>query len=349
MDASRLRLAPFPADDDAPYLRLLHRAVKERGVDVLELGSVAETARRVQVDVVHLHWLEYLVSGGAVRSAARGLRLARALRRLRRSGTRIVWTVHNLHPHERRHPFVEELVARAAVRNADSLIVHSRYAAGKVAETYGAGHKVAVIPHGNFVGLYPPAARSRAETRAELGIPADAFTYLVFGQMRRYKRIPQAIRAFRSLRDPDLRLLLAGAARDDVLRAEIEAAARGDPRVLQQFEHVPDERVVELHEAADACVLPYRQVFSSGALLLALSLGLPAVAPAEGSAEVAGPPALERVDDDDLAGALLAVRGGDQAERRRAAHAAAARFAWGPIAERTLALYERPPVASRWD
>jgi glycosyltransferase involved in cell wall biosynthesis len=336
-----LRLAPFPADERAPYLRLLHGALSERDVEVLELGSVREATGPARVDVVHLHWLEYLLGGGRVRSLMRGLRLTAALRRLARSSTRLVWTVHNLRPHERRNPLVERLVTRSALRHADTVIAHSAYAARRMAETYGTERPIEVVPHGNFVGFYPPPTRSREETRAELGLPAGAFTYLIFGQVRRYKRIPEAIAAFRTLASGDARLLVAGSVADDALRAELEEAAAGDSRVRLLPEHVPDERVAELHDAADACVLPYRQVFSSGALLLALSLGVPAVAPWEGSAEVATPPALEPFEEGRLPDALRAIRRGDQAARRRAARAAAAGFGWDPIADRTLKLYER--------
>jgi beta-1,4-mannosyltransferase len=338
--ADGLSLAPFPADARAPYLRLLHGALAERGVKVLDLGSVREAGPTAHVDVVHLHWLEYLVGGGRLRSLVRGVRLAAALRRLRRSRTRLVWTVHNLRPHDRRNPFVEELVTRSALRNADAVIAHSGYAARRMAETYGSGRAIEVVPHGNFVGFYPPSSRSRAETRAALGLPPDAFTFLIFGQLRRYKRIPEAITAFRTLPDPDARLVVAGAAGDESLRAELAQAAAGDARAVLRLEHVPDEGVAELHEAADAAVLPYRQVFSSGALLLALSLGLPAVAPWEGSTEIAAPPALEPFEEGRLPDALRAIRRGDPAERRRAARAAAGRFDWEPIAERTLELYE---------
>jgi beta-1,4-mannosyltransferase len=339
--SSQLRLAPFPADDRAPYLRLLHGALTERDVKVLELGSVREAAGPAHVDVVHLHWLEFLVQGGRIRSLVRGLRLAAALRRLARSSTRLVWTVHNLRPHERQNPVVEKLVTRSALRHADTVIAHSRYAADRMTETYGAERDIEVVPHGNFVGFHPPPARSREETRTALGLPRGAFTYLIFGQLRAYKRIPEAIAAFSTLPDADVRMVVAGGVSDPALRAQLEAAGAKDSRVRLWLEHVPDQRVAELHDAADACVLPYRQVFSSGALLLALSLGIPVVVPQEGTAEIAGQPALEPFEEGRLADALRAIRRGDQAERRRAARAAASRFDWDRIADRTVELYGR--------
>jgi glycosyltransferase involved in cell wall biosynthesis len=195
------------------------------------------------------------------------------------------------------------------------------------------------VPHGNFIGFYPDSARRREDLRSALGIDGPQFTYLIFGQLRRYKRIPAAIAAFRRTAGPDARLVVAGAAWDDAVRRDVVAQAAGDRRVILRLEHVPDAAVADLHAAADAAVLPYSEVFSSGALLLALSFGLPVVAPARGSLEIAGRPALEPFSDGNLPRALAAIRDGDQSARRDAALAAARRFSWDAIADRTLSIY----------
>src|SRR5439155_27091423 len=113
-------------------------------------------------------------------------------------------------------------------------------------------------------------------------------------QVRGCRGGPEPGRVFRSLPDPDLGLGVAGAAWDDRVRAEIVDAAAGDERGVLRLGFVPDEEVAQLHQAADAALLAYREVFSSGALLLALGFGLPVVAPREGTApEVADGLALE--------------------------------------------------------
>jgi beta-1,4-mannosyltransferase len=335
-----LTVASFGGGCEAPYLKMLHPALERRGVRLVQPSSVHAVAAS-SVDVVHLHWLEYLVGADSLaRSTARTARLLWTLRRLRGSETRVVFTVHNLRPHEPRHPRLEALATRAVLRSADAVIAHSAYAARRIQDSYGEVPNLAVIPHGHFIGLYPPR-RGREETRAQLGIPPAAFTYLLFGQLRRYKRIPEAIRAFSSLPDEDLRLVVAGSAWDTEVRDAVQRAAEGDARITLMLKHVPDGQVADLHAAADAAVLPYRQVFSSGALLLALSHGLPAVAPVDGTTEIAQEPALECFNGDGLAPALKAIREGDPAARRQAAREAAERLDWGPIADRTLQVYER--------
>jgi beta-1,4-mannosyltransferase len=349
--ASPLRMASFPTAEGAPppYVQLLHGALAAHDVDLLPAARLDPSLAHAgsgRPDVVHLHWIEYIVrSGGTgaaagIRAAVRTARLVAGLWALRRAGTAIVWTVHNLRAHESRHPRLEHAAMRATARFANTIVVHSEHARRQVESTYGHGRELQVLPHGNFTGYYPPPRRSRHELRAALGLPDETFTFLVFGQVRGYKRIPEMVAAFRQLRGADVALIVAGSAWDPIERSAVQAAADGDPRIRLRLEFVPDEEVAELHVAADAAVLGYREVFSSGALLLALSLGLPAVVPDHGSAlEVAQPPAVEPFQAGRLVEALEAIRTGDQAARRAAAHAAAGAADWDAIAQRTAAIY----------
>lgn len=346
-----LRVASFPRaspTDRANYVGLLEGALELTGARIEREGRLRPGwALRTDVDIVHLHWLEDLTwaDGDGIesrlRATVRGLRLVAAVAALRLRGVATVWTVHNLRPHENRRPHLEAAVARSVFALANRAIIHSHHARIRVTERFGRAAKLRVVPNGNYVGLYPPDVRQRVEIRRELGLPEDSFVVLVFGQLRAYKNVPRAITAFGHLPDRDARLIVAGRPHDTGVRRDVERAAAGDPRVRLLLRYVADEEVVGLHEAADAAVLAYDEVFSSGALLLALSLGLPVVAPAGGSVpEVAGAPAIEGYRPDGLSGALARVAKGDQAERRRAARAAAERFDWDGIACATLAVYE---------
>jgi beta-1,4-mannosyltransferase len=348
---SSLRLAsfPVPGDDPPAYIELLHAAVAERGirhVRAARLGPRLARESRDRPDVVHLHWIEYLVRGpgsgprALARSGARTARLAAGLRLLRRHGVGIVWTVHNLQPHESSYPRLEAAAVRATAQSAHRLIVHSNHARKRVAEAYGQDAKLTVIPHGNFIGSYPPPRHSREEVRAMLGLSRDAFAFLIFGQVRRYKRIPEAIAAFRALPSNDVALVVAGSAWDTGEREAVQHAAAGDPRIRLRLGFVPNEDIRELHLAVDAAVLAYHELFSSGALLLALSLGVPAVVPVVGSAlEVATPPAVEPFEDGGFMQALETMTTGDHSARRAAAQAAAEGAGWQGIGERTALVY----------
>lgn len=338
---------PQPVESNNPYQRLLHDALARHGVRVLPRGPLGPAFARAadrSVDAVHLHWIEPLLRTYPVRwkdalpAHVKGLRVLTALAMLRRRRARVVWTVHNLRPHEPRFPRLERRVTRAMLRTADALIVHSAYAGRQAVATLGWSGPVHVVPHGNYIGVYPPEGRSRAELRAALGLPEHAFVYLVFGRVRAYKQVADVVEAFGDAH-PDSHLVVAGwphRGQEAVLRA----AADGNERVHLNLADIPAGEVAGYHLAADAVVLNYREVFSSGALLLALSFGVPVVAPAEGTAtEIASRPAIEPFTPGGLAGALRAVREGDPERRRQAALAAAESCSWERAAELTVEAY----------
>jgi glycosyltransferase involved in cell wall biosynthesis len=97
-----------------------------------------------------------------------------------------------------------------------------------------------------------------------------------------------------------------------------------------------------MHLCADAAVLAYRDVFSSGALLLALSFGLPVVAPDVGTAaELVGDGAGELFAPEGLTEALDSMHHADQGARAGAALTVAHRYQWDRVGGETAELYRR--------
>ena len=118
--------------------------------------------------------------------------------------------------------------------------------------------------------------------RRELGIDPDAFVFLSLGHLRRYKGLGLLLDAFAATAGdlPGAVLVVAGLSLDTDGADELAAAAATDPRIKPLLGFVPDERVSELFGAADAAVLARSDGGTSGALILALSHGTPAVAAA---------------------------------------------------------------------
>jgi beta-1,4-mannosyltransferase len=352
-DEYSLRVVMFPdLVSPDPYCQLLDGALRRRGIEVRR-GRQLDSARAHEavgrVDVVHMHWIELLFWPGgrthvrrlaSMHSQAR--RTMSALRILHDAGVRIVWTVHNPPSlPESSYPSVHQRLQHGVAQIADTVVVHSRHAAAEVRRLLAPVAPVRVVPHGGYAGVYPAARESREQTRHRLGLPHDAFVYLMFGTVRDYKRVPEAIRAFGLVSDPGARLLMAGAPATSTMAAE-RAAAR-DPRVRMVLRTIPDAEVAELFQAADAFVLNYAEVFSSGALLLALAFGLPIVAPARGSAsELAPPPATVPFSEGGLTEALSQARL-DHHGRAVAARAAGRVPSWDRTAKLLETVYREAP------
>ena len=138
------------------------------------------------------------------------------------------------------------------------------------------------IPHGHYIDCYPNEI-GREAARDRLGLPADAFVYLALGLMRPYKGLEELAPAFRSLPDRDVVLLLAGKPSPASYAETLARLTVGDPRIRLIPQFVPPQDVQLYLNAADICVLPYRQITTSGAALLAFSFGAPVLAPRIGA------------------------------------------------------------------
>ena len=358
-----------------PYIGLLRDGLAAAGADVRLAPQLdpADLAPDRRPDVIHLHWLErydlpQLIVAAGLRGAAdrprRALRRAleraanlpavyQARRRLRlrrlfaqltafqADGGRVAFTVHNLDPHE--DPGAADRWAMTRMlRQADVLHVHDASTAEAIAARDGRRAGVAIVPHGHYLTSYPNTI-GRAAARSRLGLPADAFVYVCLGLMRPYKGLEGLLPAFRALPAADVHLLLAGQPGSPAYLAALTDLAGGDPRIHLVPQYVPAEEVQIYLNAADICVLPYRQITTSGAALLMFSFGLPVLAPALGAFPnlIAGRRGLlyDPAAPDGLARALAQARGLELQGVRDEILAWVAQFDWGEIGRELVAAY----------
>jgi phosphatidylinositol alpha-mannosyltransferase len=149
---------------------------------------------------------------------------------------------------------------------------------------------------------------------------------LCFGELRGDSDVDVLLEAFAAVAHPAVRLVVAGNVKDRAALAALDSS-RGDARIVQRRGFVPFESVAELYGAADAAIVPRGNGGTSGSLVLALSLGLPAIA--------ADVPAYREITGDGAAAWLFAAgnpaslaqairdAAGSRAERERKAAAAA--------------------------
>lgn len=262
------------------YTSLLYRALRDEGVAVMEY-----TRRNLftgDYHVFHVHWPDavllekrtfraFLALVGFVAQALFVVLLRRP----------IVWTVHNLRPHERHHPIMERLFywwwhRMVGDRVFLSSTSRDRFRAEVGDQSLASG---AVIHHGH----YAPVLKNtwtRSAARVSFGLAAAGIVFGFFGLIRPYKNVPTLVRHFRQARVPDGSLLVAGMASDAALRAEIDTAAGGAANVKLVIKHLEADEVERAARAADIIVLPYTQVLNSGSALYALSCHRRVLAPA---------------------------------------------------------------------
>lgn len=296
MSAMRQAVAQFPPPGRStnPYAELLYPALADHGMrraPFPELTLRQLWRARRTVAYLHFNWrpdryyAPSLAAGaptgraGRVRALSELIWFALLLGVARATGYRIGWTVHEVYPPRpdggwRR---IDVTGQRVLARLATSLFAHDAATADRFRTELRVNHReIEIVPHGSFVGVYPPG-RSGPDVRRTFGIAPDSFVFLCFGQLRADKELPLLVDSFAATAAPDLTLVIAGAPEDEETRLVVENAARADARIRALPYAVPDDRVAELFEMADAFVLARSEPWTSGSLILALSLGRPAV------------------------------------------------------------------------
>ncbi len=266
-----------------PYQPLLVGGLQRLGLEV-ETGTPLESIGRRRSratdrgDLVHLHWLP--VASAEPRRLARWWLFAHRVGRLRQRGVPVVWTAHNVVPHESSLPALDFWMSRTIARQASRIICHSAGARTELIERLRIEdqRKVRVIPHGHYIESYPNVLAPDA-CRTQLDLPPDATVLLSLGAIRPYKGVLDLVDAVRRLNSPAVRLLIAGKPHNDTIDAAIRKRAAGDARIRYTPGRVDDGVLQMYFNAADAVVFPYRKTLTSGALILAMSFGRACIAP----------------------------------------------------------------------
>ncbi|MFC7877394.1 glycosyltransferase [Isoptericola sp. NPDC057391] len=288
-----------------PYQTLLYGALSQFGAvavprrDIFN-GPVARDGhdgRRLDGQVLHLHWLNGIVQPGRNLQEAfyRLDRFKREMNDLVYRGVRIVWTVHNTLAHELTYRFLEIELSQFVADIADVVHVMTPATLAETRDLYQIpAEKVVVVEHPSFDGCYPELL-DRGAARTRLSMQDDDVSVLFFGGIRPYKGVPLLLDAFEiaAAADARLRLDVAGGLGNTMNRSVV-ARMEELPRVVAHVRFIDDAELHVFLRAADYLVLPYENILNSGSLMLATTFGLPLVAPKLGQLkELDGAPFVE--------------------------------------------------------
>lgn len=292
-------------------------------------------ARLDAIDLLHVHWPEWVAFDDLAAHEE-------ILDRLDEAGIPIVWTAHNLTPHEKR-PEVYDPIYLAWAGRVAAVIHHSEWGRARMLDRYefGPDCRQEVIPHGHFGDMWNAAGLpDRATAEARLELAPCALRIGLVGAPRADKPVQAVLDGVAASSRDDVQLVCWSLGPGDVVP--------DDPRIViaEPYRGCGATAYATRLAACDALALvfdPDGEMLATGTAADAQGVGLPALTSEWGyltevlgdgaipcghtAASIAA--AIDALTPERLAGAAAAIT------------ARRADYEWGPIASRTADLFDR--------
>ena len=343
-----LLLGYHPVARMNPYQALLYQRTWNAGIAALPIVRAERIDELVQLaadgfpTVLHLHWLNQVIGHAtSVKDAGRmRAEFLTAIDRYLARGGRLVWTIHNIIPHGARFEAEEAALSAEIVDRCSAVHVLAANTRELVADWFAVpAERILHVPHPSYRGAYEDYV-TRQRARHELGLWPDEIVHVVVGAIKPYKGLNELLDAWDEVATgtPPRRLVIAGGPGDEPGVAAVLERAAVHPSVLLHARKIPGPEMQLFLRAADVAVMPYLRSLNSGALMLALTFGLPVVVPAGGGLAEVVDDRFARVFSPEAPGSLAAaLRASDDLVNdgaRAAASARASELDPGPLSER---------------
>lgn len=250
-----------------PYIvQLIETLGRRDDTEVLLFSFARAIAGRY--DVFHVHWPELMMSARTpLRRLARRLLTTAFVARLTLTRTPVVRAWHNL--------VRPDGLSRWDHRLLDALERRTKHVIRLTDQTTPPLEvPTSTIVHGHYRDWFEPIVEALAEPTETIGRRV-----LYFGLIKPYKGVELLLEAVADSPEADLDVRLVGSPADPALADQVRAAVAADARVSAELSYADDATLAAEIGQAALVVLPYRAMHNSGALLLALSLDTPVLAP----------------------------------------------------------------------
>lgn len=347
----KIKVCFFPLwQEKNPYQKLLIEQLLKLGIEMQEATKKSILFRgRRQVDILHLHWLHpYFLAAKRREVLFNIVKFSIFLFFSRLRGVKIIWTAHNLKNHENQNLWLERVGTIIVTRLCHAIIAHCEAAKDEVIKTFKIANKdkILVIPHGNYIDYYENKI-DRESARKILDIPSSNLVLLFLGLIRPYKGVLELIETFQQVRQDGTQLLIAGKVlHNPKLEEQIQQKVAKTEGVKLIADFIPDEQIQVYMNACDVVVFPYRDILTSGGVLLAMSFDRACIVPHRGCiGEVLDDAGAFLYSPDMEDGLLQAIR---EAIKQHSAlqqmgkhnRQLAQKYSWDRIGEMTLEVYQ---------
>jgi len=278
-----------------PYQKLLLDKLKRYGIEVKgakitrlpNLSLVDTTLLTIlfnfwKPDIIHIHWQHsFLIEKRSrLRTVLKTIIFFVQLVIVKILRIKIIWTVHNLKKHENTYQDLEIYLLKILGKLSNFIIAHCITAKNDIHKILKVKNfdKVVVIPHGNYIGCYSNRYDKKSAS-SKLKLPDSEMRFLFLGEIRHYKGILELIETFSELENEKAQLIIAGKPKTLKISKEVRAKIQNCKNIYTYLKFIEDNEIDLYIKSSDFMVFPYRDIFTSGGIHLAMSFGKPIIAP----------------------------------------------------------------------
>ena len=291
-----MKIIVYPQGEN-PYQELLYNPLRNKGHDIhyyniqifgknnLPLLFPLIIYRLKGYNIFHLHWISPFVFPKKNRffetiMLCYFVLFVSFLKLIR---YRVVWTLHNLCPHDKNFKFY--LIAEKIVSYlCNAKIVHSK---NTVKEMQKLGFNIRntyVISIGNYIGVYKNNI-TKESARKYFEFNENDFIFLFFGRIEPYKGVENLLEVFQKItkKRKNIKLLIAGKCDNKYLKkllSNYKNIFKDDVKICTNF--IEDNKVQYYFNSANVAVYPFKKITTSSTVILALSFRKPVICPEMG-------------------------------------------------------------------
>ncbi|WP_026776866.1 glycosyltransferase family 4 protein [Polaribacter sp. Hel_I_88] len=195
--------------------------------------------------------------------------------------TKIVWTLHNIMPHNTSSYKLNKFVRSFFARNCYWIRVFSSSTALKASKLFNIKQeKFRTVPEGDYVSIYPNKI-STGEARNYFKLNKKDKVFLYLGFIRPYKGLGKLIEIFNNLDIQNSKLIIAGLARDKVYLDDLKNKIKrlDNKKIMLKNVFIPENDLQIYYNASDVVILPFSNVENSGSVIMAMGFSKLIVAP----------------------------------------------------------------------
>jgi glycosyltransferase involved in cell wall biosynthesis len=278
-----IKILAFPAyknKDSNPYNYLLYSGIEKQGVDVKEFSF--KRSLSLNYDLIHIHWPElYLNSHYLLKAYLYTFMFIFCLMFSKVFGKKIIWTAHNLKAHNVRYPKLSKVFWAAYLPLVDGVISLSKANEKLFFGKFNFKQKIqsTVIHHGLYASYYQNSVTKQA-AKKYFSIDESKKVCLFIGQVKAYKNVEALVKLFDEEKAlNNVVLIIAGKFESKAYFNQVNLQAAANKNIIIHDKFIFDNDLQYYFNAAEICLLPFKDIFNSGSVLLAASYKTPVIAP----------------------------------------------------------------------